>query len=100
MAAATVAKNLKDRRQRQALEEIFKKVNTIPVPCFWSPFQRDSNPSKLATVQCTLSHTVNNKQNGEKMPPFWLYFLLISKQNMFFLVTMSQQRLYSKRKFD
>jgi hypothetical protein len=37
MAAATVAKNLKDRRQRQALEEIFKKVNKIPVPCFWSP---------------------------------------------------------------
>jgi hypothetical protein len=32
MAAATVAKNLKDRRQRQALEEIFKKVNKIPVP--------------------------------------------------------------------
>ena len=26
MAAATVAKNLKDRRQRQCLEEVFKKV--------------------------------------------------------------------------
>ena len=26
MAAATVAKNLKDRRQKQSLEEVFKKV--------------------------------------------------------------------------